>query len=135
MNRRKIASVYLSKHIIVPTLFTPGTNITSNTTTSPAIHLVIADPDNGGFYFTSPYESRNEPRGRLYYVNSLGEAHLISDGLGYGNGVVLRPGGKELLVGESLFNRILEFPVLSPGKLGAPRVFAYLPKPESGPAL
>ena len=102
--------------------------------TSPAFGAndICLDPDNGGFYFTSPYESRNEPRGRLYYVNSVGDVHLISDGLGFGNGVVLRADGKKLLVGESLFNRILEFPVLQPGKLGAPRVFAYLPRPDSG---
>jgi gluconolactonase len=40
---------------------------------------------------------------------------------------VLRPGGDKLLVGESLYNRVLEFPVLAPGKLGPSRVFAELP--------
>lgn len=93
---------------------------------------ICLDLANGGFYFTSPYESRTEPRGRLYYVDRQENLHLVADGLGYANGVVLRPGGKTLLVGESLFNRILEFPVLSPGKLGAARVFADLPQPESG---
>ena len=35
---------------------------------------------------------------------------------------MIRPGGKELLVGESKRNRILAFPVLEPGKLGEYRV-------------
>ena len=93
---------------------------------------ICLDLANGGFYFTSPYESRTEPRGRLYYVDREENLHLVANGLGYANGVVLRPDGKTLLVGESLFNRILEYPVFSPGKLGAARVFADLPKPDSG---
>ena len=93
---------------------------------------ITLDLANGGFYFTSPYESRTEPRGRLYYVDREENLHLLAEGLGYANGVVLRPDGKTLLVGESLFNRILEYPVLSPGKLGAARVFAELPQPDAG---
>ena len=93
---------------------------------------ICLDPASDGFYFTSPYESRTEPRGQLYYVDREENLHLVADWLGYANGVVLRPDGKTLLVDESLFNRILEFPVLSPGKLGPARVFADLPKPGSG---
>jgi gluconolactonase len=44
---------------------------------------------------------------------------------------VIRPGGKELQVGESKRNRILTFPVLEPGKLGEYRVLVDLP--EKGP--
>jgi gluconolactonase len=45
---------------------------------------------------------------------------------------VLRPGGKELLVGESKHNRILAFPVLSPGKVGKYRVLVDLPTKGPG---
>ena len=40
--------------------------------------------------------------------------------------------GKRLLVAESQKNRVLEYPILSPGKVGAMKVFADLPKHESG---
>ena len=73
-----------------------------------------------------------EPHGRLFYVDRQRESHLTARGLGFGNGVVVRPDGKTLLVGESLFNRILEFPEQGrPGPLGAQRLFAYLPQPDA----
>ena len=88
---------------------------------------VTLDAANGGFYFTSPYESRSAARGKLYYVDGAGETALVADGLGFPNGLVLRPDGETLLVGESLYNRVLEFPVEAPGRVGDPRVFAELP--------
>src|SRR5262249_3381280 len=54
-------------------------------------------------------------------------SHLCAKDLAYPNGIVLRPDGKTLLLAESKHNRILEFPVLAPGKLGPMRVFANLP--------
>lgn len=90
---------------------------------------VTLDPDNGGFYFTSPYQSRTASLGKLYYVDSAGEMHEVADELGFPNGLVLRPDGRTLLVGESLYNRILEFPVEAPGRVGEPRIFAELPEP------
>ena len=47
--------------------------------------------------------------------------------MAFPNGIVLVPGGKRLLMAESKKNRILEFPVLAPGKVGQYRVFAELP--------
>ncbi len=90
------------------------------------------DP-SGGFYFTDPGESSKEnPIGTVHYVDNSGKTHLIASGLAFPNGIVLTEDGKRLLVGESQFNRILEYPVLSPGKVGTMRVFADLPKNESG---
>ena len=40
---------------------------------------------------------------------------------------MLRADGKTLLVAESVRNRVLEYPVLSPGKLGPMKVFSDLP--------
>ncbi len=90
------------------------------------------DTPNGGFYFTDPGKwDPNNYQGTVHYVNAGGEAHTVATGLGYPNGIVLRPDGKELLVGESFRNRIMAYPVLGPGELGEGRVFVELP--EKGP--
>ncbi len=90
------------------------------------------DPQ-GGFYFTDPGESTKEnPIGTVHYVDTKGKTHLVASGLAFPNGIVLTEDGKKLLVGESQFNRVLEYPVLSPGKVGPMKVFADLPKHESG---
>ena len=85
------------------------------------------DPE-GGFYFTDPGESGIEKLiGTVHYVDAQGKTHLIADKLAFPNGIVLVPGGKRLLVAESQKNRILEYPVLSQGKVGEMKVFAELP--------
>src|SRR5207248_2507238 len=67
------------------------------------------DPQ-GGFYFTDPGGSdENNPIGTVHYVDPRGKAHTIARRLAFPNGIVLRPGGKELLVGESKKNRILAY--------------------------
>lgn len=91
------------------------------------VNDLTLDTPNGGFYFTSPYASRTEPRGTVYYSDAEGTLHVVAENLGYPNGIVLRPDGKSLLVGESLYNRVIEFPVETPGKVGAFRIFAELP--------
>lgn len=87
----------------------------------------------GGFYFTDPGGSDEKQRiGTVHYVDAKGVTHQVAEGLAFPNGVVLRPGGKELLVGESKENRILAYPVVAQGKLGASRVFVNLPKKGEG---
>jgi gluconolactonase len=91
------------------------------------------DPISGGFYFTDPGDSSKEsPIGTVHFVDKAGKTHLVASGLAFPNGVVLTQDGKRLLVGESQFNRVLEFPVVSPGKVGEMKVFADLPKNSSG---
>ncbi|HVF89749.1 MAG TPA: SMP-30/gluconolactonase/LRE family protein, partial [Blastocatellia bacterium] len=86
---------------------------------------------HGGFYFTDPGGSdENKPIGTIHYVDASGKTHLVAEGLAFPNGIVLRPGGKSLLVGESKHNRILVYDVLAPGKVGPMRVFAGLPTKE-----
>ena len=86
------------------------------------------DPQ-GGFYFTDPGGSDENKRiGTVHYVDPKGVTHTVVRGLAFPNGIILRPGGKELLVGESKENRILAYPVQAPGKLGEKRVLANLPK-------
>jgi gluconolactonase len=88
------------------------------------------DPQ-GGFYFTDPGDSgKDNPIGTIHYVDPQGKTHLVAKGLAYPNGIILRPGGKQLLVGESQHNRILAYEVWSPGKVGPLQVFADLPKKQ-----
>ena len=85
------------------------------------------DP-RGGFYFTDPGGSgAKNPVGTVHYVDPQGKTHKVAEGLAFPNGIVLRPDGKTLLVGESEHNRILAYPVLAPGKLGPRTIFATLP--------
>jgi gluconolactonase len=81
---------------------------------------ICLDAPNGGFYFTDPGGSREKPAGTVHYVDSAGKTHLAAGELFY-------PDGKNLLVGESMRNRIVAFDVSAPGELGPPRVFAELP--------
>jgi len=84
-----------------------------------------------GFYFSDPGESdEKKPDGVVCYVDAKGKTHLVAARLAFPNGIVLRPGGKQLLVGESKRNRILVYEVLSPGRLGPMRVFADLPSKQ-----
>ena len=86
------------------------------------------DVKNGGFYFTDPGESDDKkPIGTVHYVDAKGVTHLCAEALAFPNGIVLTPDGKRLLVGESKKNRILEYPVTAPGKLGAMKVLCDLP--------
>jgi len=90
------------------------------------------DP-KGGFYFTDPGDSgKDNLIGTIHYVDTKGKTHLVASGLAFPNGIVLTEDGKRLLVGESQFNRVLEYPVLEQGKVGPMRVFADLPKSPSG---
>ena len=82
----------------------------------------------GGFYFTDPGGSdESNPIGTIHYVDPKGVTHTSARGLAFPNGIVLRPGGSELLVAESKKNRILSYPVTRPGQLGEAQVFATLP--------
>ena len=91
------------------------------------------DAKSGGFYFTDPGDSgKDNLTGTVHYVDPRGKTHLVSGGLAYSNGIVVALDGKRLLVAESQKNRVLEYPIISPGKVGPLRVFADLPKNESG---
>lgn len=89
------------------------------------------DVAHAGFYFTDPGGSDEKKLvGTVHYVDDKGVTHLSAEGLAFPNGIVLTPDGKRLLVGESKKNRILEFPVESPGKLGPMKVLCDLPSKE-----
>lgn len=89
------------------------------------------DVPNGGFYFTDPGGSGIDNLiGTIHYVDCAGVTHLIDDGLAFPNGIVLTPDGKKLLVAESQKNRILQYEVTGPGKVGERKLFANLPTKE-----
>jgi gluconolactonase len=89
---------------------------------------IALDQRNRGFYFTDPGGSDDKkPIGTVHYVDGTGVTHLCAEGLAFPNGIVLTPDGKRLLVGESKRNRILEYPVETPGKLGPLKVLCDLP--------
>lgn len=87
------------------------------------------DP-RGGFWFTDPGGSREAPIGTVHHVDQQGVTHLVADQLRVPNGLVLSPDNTILYVAETVPNRILAYPVTSPGRLGAKRVFAELPSKE-----
>jgi gluconolactonase len=88
---------------------------------------ITVDPQ-GGFYFTdSGNTNLRHPTGVVYYVNSAGELTQVITEIAFANGLVLTPDRQQLFVAESQRNRVLVFDVLSPGVVGAPRVFANLP--------
>jgi gluconolactonase len=91
------------------------------------------DPTTGGVYFTDPAASDEKtPDGTIHYIDPRGACHTLASGLAFPNGIVIRPGGKELLVAESKRNRILAFPVTGPGQLGESRVLIDLPVKGAG---
>lgn len=91
------------------------------------------DTPNGGFYFSDPGDSGREKLiGTVHYVDKAGKTHLVDKGLAFPNGIVLSPDGKKLYLAESQFNRVFVYDVTAPGKVGERKVFADLPKHESG---
>ncbi len=91
---------------------------------------ISLSPD-GGFYFTDPGAiaegALERTIGRVCFAASDGETRLVADGLAFPNGIVLRPDGRTLVVGETGKNRVLEYSVLAPGQVGEMRVLAELP--------
>ncbi|WP_238845331.1 SMP-30/gluconolactonase/LRE family protein [Nostoc edaphicum] len=82
----------------------------------------------GGFYFTDSGNSNSQtPNGAVYYVSATEKISQVAKGLAFVNGIVLTPDSKRLFVAESNKNRILEYNVLSPGKVKSQKVFAELP--------
>jgi gluconolactonase len=91
------------------------------------------DTPSGGVYFTDPASSEDKnPNGTVHYLDRRGICHTVARRIAFPNGIVIRPGGKELLLAESKRNRILKFPVVEPGKLGESSVLVDLPKKGEG---
>jgi len=95
----------------------------------------FASDGKGGVYATAsgPWESA-PIAGKVFHVSPDLKVTELADDLHYANGVVLAPGGKRLLVGESEAQRIISFAVNDDGTLSDRRLFLRLNKidPEAG---
>ena len=126
-----------SRHMLLH-LDAAGNELTPAAAESDGIPLrgpndLTLDVASGGVYFTDPAHSdEKQADGTIHYLTAGGQCHTIARELAFPNGIALRPGGKELLVGESKRNRILAFPVEAPGKLGKFRVLVDLPRKGQG---
>ena len=63
----------------------------------------------------------------MCFVEPDGASRVVVDELAYPNGIVLRPDGGSLVVGEFGKNRVLEYSLVAPGQVGEMRVLADLP--------
>jgi gluconolactonase len=87
----------------------------------------------GGFYFSDPAGSRENPVGAVYFVDRVAsdaKVRMVAGGMWVPNGLVLSPDGKKLYVAETVPNRILWFAVRPDGGLGPLNVFATLPQTD-----
>jgi gluconolactonase len=84
----------------------------------------------GGVYFTDPHFLAPQPLPQgvpaVYYISPGLEVTRLIDNLQAPNGVILSPDEKTLYVIPSLQAEMMAYPVESPGKIGAGRVFCVL---------
>jgi gluconolactonase len=88
----------------------------------------------GGIYFTDPAFSAPKPlpqgKTAVYYRSRDGVVTRLMDALPNPNGVMLSPDEKTLYVIPSGQAEMMSYPIESPGKLGAGKVFCTLKQPE-----
>ncbi|WDI32956.1 SMP-30/gluconolactonase/LRE family protein [Hyphococcus flavus] len=84
--------------------------------------------DKGGVYFSASGDfSLTAPHdGALLYLDSKGKITRLASGLHYANGVYFDAAQQAVYLSEHLEQRILRFPVFSPGEAGPSEVFAEL---------
>ena len=93
----------------------------------------VAVDSEGGVYFTDPgYARITAPTGRLHYVSPEGEVNLVSQRLAYPQGVALSADGSKLFVVECQNHRIVQFEILSPGRVGPSGEFTHLVPKTAG---
>lgn len=93
--------------------------------------------DQGGMYFTDPeWETGGTAdgirRGSICYALPSGGARRVHSGLRFPNGLHVTPDGGALVVGETDTGLVHRFPILRPGVVGEPSVYAEL-APDSSP--
>lgn len=88
----------------------------------------------GGLYFTDPRYRAPQPLPQgteaVYYVAPDGAVTRLIDNLQAPNGVILTPDEKTLYVTPTEQKEVWAYPIESPGKLGAGRVFCTLKQAE-----
>jgi gluconolactonase len=89
----------------------------------------LAFDRQGNLYFTDPNAyDRNKRDGVVYRIDiKTREVRPVAADLAFPNGIAFAANGKTVMIGESAFNRILQFTVQKDGSLSNRRVFAELP--------
>jgi gluconolactonase len=89
----------------------------------------LAFDRRGYLYFTDPNAyDRTKPDGVVYRIDiKTREVKPVATDLAFPNGIAFAADGKTVMIGESAFNRILQFSVQKDGSLSNRRVFAELP--------
>jgi hypothetical protein len=64
-------------------------------------------------------------------AHDRGRTRVVAEGLSFPNGIVITPGGKTLIVGETMNHRLTAFDVQADGSLANRRVYAPLPEDVS----
>lgn len=85
---------------------------------------LVVTPD--GRIYVDLYGLAGDRKGGIGLLGPGGELQVVASGLLIPNGLGVSPDGKTLVVNEFRRSRILAYPVLSDGTLGAPGVFADL---------
>lgn len=89
----------------------------------------LAVDEYGGIYFSDPgYARIRNAIGKVHYISQDRMIHVVVEKLAFPEGIALSPGGSNLFVVESQKNRILQFELLSAGRIGSRRVFVTLPE-------
>ncbi|HEY2106879.1 MAG TPA: SMP-30/gluconolactonase/LRE family protein [Candidatus Binataceae bacterium] len=78
---------------------------------------------NFGYDF---FQGETQKAAELVMVHADGSARIVADDMMFPNGSVIPPGGKTLIVGESMAHRLTEFDVAADGSLTGRRVWAEL---------
>jgi gluconolactonase len=89
----------------------------------------LAFDRHGYLYFTDPSAyDRNKRDGVVYRIDrTTHEVQAVATDLAFPNGIAFAADGKTVVIGESAFNRVLQFTVQKDGSLGNRRVFAEMP--------
>ena len=79
-------------------------------------------------YFSDPSdETPNEPIGSVYRMDKDRRVTQLVTGLRYPNGLAVSPDQKQLIVAETMTNRILAYDLLPDGMLGEQRILYQFP--------
>jgi gluconolactonase len=81
----------------------------------------------GRAYFTDPGESSlDDPYGRVFRLDPTGEVHLLADHMAYPNGLAVTPDGRQLMVAETMSEKLHRFSLDENGNVTGREEFAYV---------